>query len=153
MIAVGKNRTRAWADRVQWECADVLAWRPEEKYEAIVTCLFLDCFPPDLLAMVIRHLAGAAAARAKWLVTDFALPESGPARWRARAVHAIMYAFFRIAVALPARRLTRPDALLASLGFQRTHRHEFEWGLIRSDLWQRSGDGEFEICGMADRCA
>lgn len=138
MIAVAKRRTQIWAgDRLHWENSEALAWQPPKKYDAVVTCFFLDCFPPETLAAVVRHLADSASAQAKWLVMDFALPKTGPARWRARAVHVLMYAFFRAAVALPARRLTRPDDLLASHGFRRTHRREFEWGLISAEVWQR----------------
>lgn len=141
MIAVARRRTQPWADRVQWVRAEALAWQPGERYDAIVTCFFLDCFPPDTLASVIRHLADAAEDQAKWLVVDFALPESGPARWRARAVHVLMYAFFRFAVALPARRLARPDGLLAAKGFRRTQRREFEWGLVSAEVWTRTRTG------------
>lgn len=137
MIAMARRRTRASAHRVRWENAEVLAWRPAEKYDAIVTCFFLDCFPPATLAAVVRHLAASAEEKAVWLVTDFALPPRGPARWRAQAVHALMYAFFRSVVALPARRLTSPDSLLATQGFRLMRRREFEWGLVRTDLWQR----------------
>jgi len=139
MLAVGRRRTRAWRDRVRWECADALAWLPPMKYDAIVTCFFLDCFPPETLAAVVRRLADAAAPSSIWLVTDFAVPASGPARWRARAVHALMYAYFRVLAELPARSLTRPDGLLTALGYQPRCRREFEWGLVRAEAWQRGG--------------
>lgn len=137
MMAVGRRKTRAWADRVKWECADVLAWQPPQKYDAIVTCFFLDCFPPETLDAVVRRLAGSAVERAVWLVTDFAIPAAGPARFRAEAIHALMYAFFRVCVALPARRMTAPDTFLAQRGFKLTGRRDFEWGLLRADVWSR----------------
>lgn len=141
MAAVGRRRTARWADRVHWECAEVCAWRPAQAYDAIVTCFFLDCFTPDGLTAVVRHLAEAAEPRAVWLMVDFALPASGLARWRARAVHALMYAFFRTVTRLPAKRLAPPDALLARHGFRLTQRREFEWGLVAAELWRRDGWG------------
>jgi hypothetical protein len=48
-----------------------------------------------------------------------------------------MYAFFRVVVALPARRLTPPDRLLEQQGFRLDGRRDREWGLLRSDLWRR----------------
>lgn len=140
MLAVGQRRTRSWQDRVRWECADALAWQPAMQYDAIVTCFFLDCFPPEMLSAVVRHLARAASERSIWLVTDFAMPKSGPARWRAQAVHSLMYAFFRVMATLPARSLTRPDGLLAEHGYKLGCRREFEWGLVGAEVWQR-GDG------------
>lgn len=121
-----------------WICADVLDWTPpEEKFDTIATCFFLDCFPPETLERIVAKLAASAAPNAQWLVTDFAVPPNGLARHRARAIHALMYAAFRVAVALPAGRLTPPDDLLRAHGFQLVGRRDSEWGLLRSDLWRR----------------
>lgn len=137
MMAVARRRTQKWKDRVQWECAEALVWQPRQRYDAVVTCFFLDCFPPEPLAAVIGHLASAMAVNATWLVTDFTLPKSGLARLRAKGAHALMYAFFRIVVGLPARRLAPPDGLLSEHGFKLRGRHDSEWGLLRADVWRR----------------
>lgn len=125
--------------RVDWIVAPLPGWAPPQgaQYDAIVTDFFLDCFRPDQLASIIPALARGAAPRATWLVADFSLPAAGAARWRARAVHAIMYSFFRVVTRLPARRLTAPDPYLAAQGFRLAGRREFEWGLLRSDCWSR----------------
>ena len=122
---------------MRWEGRDALAWQPDQAYDAIVTCFFLDCFTPDALAAVVGHLGACATENAVWLVSDFNVPSRGLARWRARAVHALMYAFFRIVTKLPARRLTPPDAELERQGFVLAGRHETEWGLLRADVWER----------------
>lgn len=138
MLARAQTRLGPAAARVDWQCSDFLAWTPPaEKFDAIVTCFFLDCFPPETLAVVIDRLAACATADASWLVADFAVPDRGAARWRARAVHALMYAFFRGVVRLPARRLTPPGTALCAHGFDLVGRREFEWGLLRADLWRR----------------
>ena len=138
MLARAQQRTRPLAAPIRWTCADVLAWTPPaEKFDALVTCFFLDCFPPATLQEVIAKLAGCAASEAVWLVADFAVPARGPARYRAQCVHALMYAFFGLAVGLPARRLTPPDALLQAHGFRLAGRRESEWGLLRADVWRR----------------
>jgi ubiquinone/menaquinone biosynthesis C-methylase UbiE len=137
MLELARRRTGPAATRVEWICTDLFAWSPAEEYDAIVTCFFLDCFPPDQLARAIAKLAGCASAGAIWLVVDFAVPASGLARWRAQAVHALMYGFFRVAGQLPARRLAPPDSLLLQHGFHLAGRQEFDWGLIRADLWRR----------------
>ena len=137
MLAVAQARTRGMTGRVRWEGRDALAWQPDQAYDAIVTCFFLDCFTPDALAAVVGHLGACATENAVWLVSDFNVPSRGLARWRARAVHALMYAFFRIVTKLPARRLTPPDAELERQGFVLTGRHETEWGLLRADVWER----------------
>ena len=126
------------APKLNWKVADALAWEPEPaQFDALVTCFFLDCFPPASLETVIAKMARSAKRNAVWLVTDFAVPERGFWQWRARAVHALMYAFFRCVVGLPARQLTPPDRLLRQNGFELERRAEFEWGLLRADVWRR----------------
>ena len=125
-------------ERMEYVRAALPAWRPEPgAFDAVATHFFLDCFPPAELAEVVRALAEGARAKATWLVTDFAVPRQGLARQRARAVHALMYAFFRGAVRLRARRWTGPDALLGAEGFALRGRRTSEWGLLRADVWVR----------------
>jgi trans-aconitate methyltransferase len=137
MLQRAQRRLAGSPARVTWQQSDVFSWQPAEKYDAIVTCFFLDCFTPAELATVIEKLSACARPAAVWLVADFAVPERGLPRWRARATHALMYAFFRRATALSARRVTPPDDLLRAHGFTLMGRRETEWGLLRSDLWQR----------------
>ena len=140
MLTRAQRRAGHTSALIDWQCADVLAWTPPpEKYDAIVTCFFLDCFPPDQLAAIIAKLAACAAPQAVWLVSDFAMPKRGVAHWRGRAIHALMYWFSRWTVALPARRLTPPDELLRAHGFRLAGRKVSEWGLLHADLWRRGG--------------
>ncbi|SDR97450.1 class I SAM-dependent methyltransferase [Opitutus sp. GAS368] len=143
MLTVARRRARrAGLDmsRLEFVHASLPAWRPPEAhYDAIATHFFLDCFPPRELAAVIATLARAATPGALWVVSDFALPARGPARWRARAVHKLMYLFFRLTTGLPARRLTPPDTLLAAHGFRLQQRATQDWGLLHADLWGRQG--------------
>ncbi len=140
MIARARRRVGANpAAKIHFHHSSLADWTPSPtaRYDAIVTCFFLDCFPPDELARIITRLSACAAPDALWLNVDFTLPARGLARWRAKFIHALMYAFFRPATALSARRVTPPDDLLRSHRFTLAGRREFEWGLIRADLWQR----------------
>jgi ubiquinone/menaquinone biosynthesis C-methylase UbiE len=141
MLAVARRRVRRaglGADRVEFVHARFPEWTPPAgRFDVIATHFFLDCFPPAQLAAVIAALARGATPDARWIISDFTLPAGGPARWRARAVHALMYGFFRIVTRLSARRLTPPDALLSAQGFARQQRATFEWGLLHADLWVR----------------
>lgn len=124
--------------RVEFVHARLPEWRPPAGlFDAIATPFFLDCFAPAQLDAVVATLARSAAPRAEWLVSDFTVPPRGWARQRARAVHAAMYAFFRVATRLPARRLTPPDALLAGHGFALGGRRTFNHGLLQADWWFR----------------
>ena len=124
--------------RMKFVHAALPAWQPPPaSFDAVVTNFFLDCFPPGELAAVIATLAGGLRSRAQWLNADFAVPERGWARHRARAVHAVMYAFFRPVTGIRARRVTEPDALLRAHGFTLAKRRDSEWGLLRADWWTR----------------
>lgn len=137
MLARARRRLPADA-RVRFVIADALTGPALDRHDALVTCFFLDCFPPEPLAEVVRRLATATTPDALWINVDFAVPDRGPARWRAQAVHALMYRFFRLATRLPARRLTSPDTLIAAQGFRLVGRFETEWGLLRADCWTRA---------------
>lgn len=124
--------------RLTFVHAALPTWKPaEDEFDAIVTHFFLDCFEPEELRSVIDVLAAGARPDACWLLSDFSVPPGGLARQRARFVHALMYAFFRRATGIAARRVTDPDLLLAAAGFKLHRRRTAEWGLLRSDLWTR----------------
>lgn len=134
-----RNAARAGADlsRLEFVHAALPGWRPPQPFDAIATHFFLDCFPPAQLRAVVANLAEAATPGARWIVSDFAVPAQGVRRWRARAIHALMYTFFRFVTRLPARRLTPPDDFLAAAGFRLAGRRTSEWGLLQADLWRR----------------
>jgi len=127
--------------RVQFIRADLLSWSPPaQTYDLIITNYFLDCFRPEQLAQLIPRLAASTTPDASWLLADFQIPAAGLARLRSRLILWSLYAFFRVATRLPARRLTPPDATLQAAGFIR-HRHvETEWGLLHSDWWRRKAE-------------
>jgi ubiquinone/menaquinone biosynthesis C-methylase UbiE len=139
MIAEARDRlTQTELGRVRFEPADALAWQAApHQFDLIVTHFFLDCFQPDELAPLVSKLALCATRDARWLVADFREPETGWRRWRARAVLALLYAFFRTVTELSASRLTPPDEFLARVGFRLTARRFANHGLVHSDLWER----------------
>lgn len=123
---------------VTFQQADLRDWQHSgEKFDLVVTNFFLDCFPPTELGQVVANLSAAAAPSARWLLTDFTLPESGWRRVRARWVLALAYQFFRLATGLAAGRITAPDEALRAQGFVLRERQHFNHGLLQSDLWER----------------
>lgn len=137
-VAEARWRVDGSAGFVEFVHATLPAWaaRPGE-FDLIVTQFFLDCFPPSELADVVASLARAATPGAHWLLADFAVPERGWQRGRARLILWLAYAFFRKAANLSASELTSPDSLLERAGFRRARGRVTEWGLLRSELWVR----------------
>ena len=143
LIQAECNARKAGADlsRLAFVHATLPDWQPAEQFDAIATHFFLDCFGPDQLPGVVATLATYATPEAQWIISDFAVPAGGLGRIRARAVHALMYAFFRVATRLPARRLTDPADFLRAAGFALRGRRTSEWGLLQADWWQRGAAG------------
>ena len=125
-------------ERIEFIHADALTWMPPEgDYDLIVTHFFLDCFRRDQLRPLIAKLAHAAAPRADWLLADFQTAESGLCRHRSRLILWGMYRFFRVVTRLPASELISPDGFLQQHGFRLRECEAYDWGLLRSDWWQR----------------
>ncbi len=132
------QRNNQSLDRIEFVCADALNWIPPDRYDALVTHFFLDCFPAPELESLVAKLSAAAVPQASWLVADFQVPDAGMQQVRARLILRSMYLFFRFATALQARTLTPPDSFLKANGFQLRNRAVSEWGLLHTDWWQRS---------------
>lgn len=133
-------RARVSPDRIELVHADLRHyWPPAARFDAIASHFVLDCFTADELSGVVARVATAAAERARWVIADFAVPERGWRRWRARAIHAAMYGAFRAATGLSARRLTPPDPFLERAGFRLRARAHESCRLLHTDLWERGG--------------
>ena len=143
MLAAARDRLRRSgldSDGVQFIHADALDWKHEHPaHDLVVTHFFLDCFPRQQLEQVVANLVRSAAPGASWLLADFQVPVSGLPRCRALVIHALMYAFFRVATRLAARRLVQPDGFLKAQNFVLQEQRTSEWGLLRSDLWKHTG--------------
>lgn len=124
--------------RVEFVLADFLKWQgPPGEFDLIVSHFFLDCFPPNELAAVVRKLGELAAPQAEWLLADFEIAPAGPARWRSRLIVATLYRFFRLVTGLKAAALIPPDRDLEKAGFTRHRRITSDWGLLKSEWWRR----------------
>jgi len=141
MLALAKARLQSSGlglDGIEFIHADALGWEaPAAAFDLIVTHFFLDCFRPEQLERILALLAGAATLDAAWLLADFQVPPAGLRRYRALLIHRAMYLFFRYATRLPAWSLTVPDTFLEAHGFALRQRRLSEWGLLRSDRWER----------------
>ncbi len=131
------RRAKLDSGRVTFEATTLPEWQPPKgEFDLLVTHFFLDCFPPDQLQQVVSRLASGAQPGARWLLADFCEPPRGFARWRAKMILALAYAFFNVATSLPARRLTEPDNFLRQQGLSLIGRKIYDGGLLHSDLWR-----------------
>ena len=127
-------------DRVTFIHADVLTWEPPTtSFDLIITHYFLDCFRADQLNSLVPKIAHLATDDANWMIADFQIAASGWRRWRTQIILWLLYTFFRVATRLPATELAPTDALLTQAGFVLHRRVDMEWGLLKSEWWQRVG--------------
>ena len=114
-----------------------------ETYDLVVTHFFLDCLTqPDLEALVARttkHLHPETL----WLLSDFRIP-SGPMRLPAKVLVRTLYLAFRILTGLRTTRLPDHATPLTQAGLTRKARHLFLAGILTTELWQASTDGQPE---------
>jgi len=141
------DRAKARLDRaggknqVTFECADVVSSEfPAETYDAVVTLFFLDCFEADTAKEIVERVSRSLRPDAVWLCADFALPERGFARWRARAWLALLYFFFRWETGLATRTLPPSEALIELAGFFPQDVLTLQAGLLRSVFFRRTLD-------------
>jgi len=125
-------------DRVTFERADILAVTlPPARYDAVITCFFLDCFTADQVAILATRVNQSLRGKAQWLFADFALPPRGIARLRARVWLAMLYTFFRWQIRLRTSVLPPSEDLIQQAGFAAKASRTFQGGLLRSVLFER----------------
>jgi ubiquinone/menaquinone biosynthesis C-methylase UbiE len=123
--------------RVDFEQADALALSlPAERYDAVVTLFFLDCFLPGQVSALVGRVRDSLQPGARWLWADFACPPRGWRRWQARIALPLLYLFFRWQTGLPARALPPAEEILAAAGFAREAEREFQGGFLRCALFR-----------------
>lgn len=125
-------------DRVNFHRADLLRTDlPDVRYDAVVTCFFLDCFTDEQAASVMARIDASLCDGARWWWADFAVPPRGIARLRAQAWLAVLYAFFRWQTGLAARRLPDTEGWFRSAGYTRIATASLQAGLLQSAVLAR----------------
>ncbi len=125
-------------DHIDFIHANLLDWQaPAARHDLIVTHFFLDCLTASQLPRIIDSLARSATDDAHWLVADFAIPPSGPARLAARTLLRTLYLFFKLTTRLQANTLVPPDPHLRTNGFSLHSRQPHAAGILKAELWRR----------------
>ena len=124
--------------RVTFERADILVVPfPPARYDAVITCFFLDCFSADQVTALVTGVNRSLRGEARWLFADFALPARGLARLRARIWLAVLYTFFRWQTRLRTNVLPPSEELIQQAGFASKASRTFQGGLLRSVFFER----------------
>lgn len=131
-------------DRVRTHLADLRKLRPASligdprrnlPYDLVVTHFFLDCLTSSEVRTLATTLRGAVSPHARWVVSEFAIPESWFGRLIARPVVWGLYCAFGWLTGLSVRRLPDYAAALREAGFSLEMRRAWLGGLLTSELW------------------
>jgi SAM-dependent methyltransferase len=141
MLALAQRRLRklgADCPRVRFWPGDARTVELNGEYDLIVTHFFLDCFTVAELEGLVARISARCRPGARWLASEFCLPETGLRRAAAWALIRIMYLFFRITTGLKVKRLPDYAPVLAANGFRIVRRCSEVGALLVSELWERT---------------
>jgi len=128
------------AARVSAHCVDARDWQPANPpYDLIVSHFFLDCLTTEEIRALAVKLHGAVLPSAKWIVSDFAIPNDWFGRWLAHPLVWLLYRAFGVLTGLKIRGLPDHQAALRNAGFSLTRRHTWLCGLLVSEIWRPQG--------------
>ena len=128
----GSNRGRVRihvADARQWETANA-------PLDLIVTHFFLDCLGTEEVSALARRLRLCVAPDARWVISEFAIPQNWFGRLVARPLIAILYLAFGWLTGLRVRRLPKYRKALADAGFVMAQERRSVWGLLVAEIWK-----------------
>ena len=136
MIAQARRRLPNEAD-VNFLHVNALDWKyPVKKYDAIITCFFLDCFKERTLREWMPKIASSLDDNGEWLVTEFRELNGGVRGLASYVLIKIMYCFFRRITNLEASSLPDWPAIFRANGLSQSEVFENESSMINFTIWR-----------------
>jgi SAM-dependent methyltransferase len=137
MVALAEQRIECSArERVRFRVGDALTIELSGTYDLIVTHFFLDCFTEVELEGLVERLVTLSGRNARWLMSEFRLPERGLRRLAAKALIRFMYFGFWLVTELEVTRLPEYVPALERHGFQLRKSKSAMGGLLVSEMWE-----------------
>jgi ubiquinone/menaquinone biosynthesis C-methylase UbiE len=110
------------------------------RFDLIVTHFFLDCLTTAEIESLASDLREKLAPGARWVISEFAVPESLYGRLFARPFISGLYLAFEILTGLKVRRLPLHRDALQRAGFVLVEQRKRLKGLLVSELWETAWD-------------
>ena len=136
MTAMAERRIGDGGANVRFRVGDARTISLTEKYDLVVTHFFLDCFTEEELDVLVGRVAECCEPGARWLISEFGLPDGGIGRVASRVLIRFMYFFFRVATGLRVTQLPVYARVLERHGFRVVGRRMAMGGLLVSELWR-----------------
>jgi ubiquinone/menaquinone biosynthesis C-methylase UbiE len=136
MLRALLRRAGCNSDRVHSACIDAREWRPRNAtYDLVVTHFFLDCLNADEIEALAERVRGVTSSSARWVVSEFAIPNGWFGRLLAAPLVWVLYRAFGLLTGLSVRRLPDFHAALRKAGFMLEARRSWLHGLLVSEIW------------------
>jgi SAM-dependent methyltransferase len=136
MLRALARRAGEDAGRVRTTVADLRGWKPEcAEYDLVVSHFFLDCLTTEEVGALAAAVRPSLTAGARWVVSDFAVPEGSAGRLAGRLLVGFLYRAFGLLTGLRVRQLPDHAAALTRAGFVLVRRREFLFGVLMSEEW------------------
>lgn len=107
-----------------------------ERFDLIVTHFFLDCLTTCEVESLARGLHRRLEPGARWVISEFAVPENFYGRFFAGPLVSALYFAFGLLTGLQVRRLPRYRDALMGAGFVLTQQRKWLKGLLVSEIWE-----------------
>jgi ubiquinone/menaquinone biosynthesis C-methylase UbiE len=104
-------------------------------YDLIGTHFFLDCLTEDDLERLVQNIKSHLASGAIWLISEFAIPATGPMNPISRLIVTSLYKTFRALTGLKVQRLPSYARFLTRAEFSLLDQKTHIGGLLVSELW------------------
>lgn len=137
MLLELRRRCEPYTDRLDTTQANALDFVPDAPCDLVATHFFLDCLSEAEVEQLVQTLLPSLTDSARWLISDFQIPQQGAARPIAALLTRTLYAAFRLLTGLRANRLPDYASALQGAGLVCIRRRHFLGGILISELWQR----------------
>lgn len=131
------RRSGANAGRVRTIVADArVSVAFAQKFDLVVTHFFLDCLTTTEIESLARNIRGKLEPGARWVISEFAVPESRYGRLFAQPLISALYLTFGLLTGLMVRRLPQYRNALSQAGFVLIKERKRLKGLLVSEVWR-----------------
>lgn len=123
---------------IDWTQSDVWTMDLPREYDLVICPCFLDLFPDERQAALLKQIGQHLQPDASMLFADFRKAEKWPMQGISIALIWLMYRFFRLVCGIEARRLPAFDQHLAAAGWRENSNATFFGGMIQAKLLHRN---------------
>lgn len=110
---------------------------PRQGYDLVASHFFLDCLTEEDVSALVGRLLPRLTEDARWLVSEFSLPEIGWRRVGARMLIRSLYFAFSVMTRLGVHRMPDYSKIFREHGFDRSEHAVYLGGLLVSEVWAR----------------